>query len=137
MKRAIRRAILLIDHGSRRQEANATLLGVAELVRRQRPDVHVEIAHMELAEPNIQQGFAACVEAGAEEIVVHPYMLSPGRHATSDIPTLVAAAAERYPEVRYGVSAPLGLHPLMADVILDRVEETDLRSVDDQLPCAE
>lgn len=117
------KAILLVDHGSRLRDANEMLAEVAALVSRESPEYHVEYAHMELAEPTIDQGFDACVEAGAQEITVHPYMLSPGRHATQDIPRLVKAAAGRHPGIRYHVTAPLGLHALLAKVVLDRVRE--------------
>ena len=40
-------------------------------------------AHMELADPSIAAGFAACVQAGATDVVAFPYMLSPGKHSTS------------------------------------------------------
>ncbi len=113
-------ALLIVDHGSRREEANRMLEGVAEILRRQREDLIVEIAHMELAEPTLSQGFEKCVKQGATEIVVHPYMLSPGRHATQDIPALAEEAARHHPEVRIRVTEPLGLHEKMGEVVLER-----------------
>ena len=116
-----RYAILLIDHGSRRDEANAMLSQVATLVRQRIDDRWpVEIAHMELAEPNIQQGFSQCVESGATTVIVHPFMLAPGRHAREDIPRLVADAAQAHPEVKFIVSAPLGAHGGLAEAVVDR-----------------
>ena len=112
--------LLIVDHGSVRQEANALLEEVAALLRRQRPGLIVRIAHMELAEPSIAQGFAACVKDGATEVVVHPYMLSPGRHAIQDIPRLVAKAAEQHPEVKWRCTQPLGLHEKLGEVVLER-----------------
>src|SRR2546426_9564082 len=82
-------ALLLIDHGSRRQDANDLLPQVARMVREMSGFKIVHFAHMELAEPTIQQGFDACVAAGADELIVHPYFLSPGRHSRSDIPRMV------------------------------------------------
>lgn len=118
------KAILLIDHGSRRAEANAMLERMAELVRAEAgPDVVVRAAHMELAPPTIAEAFGACVEAGATEIVAHPYMLAPGRHAMEDIPALVEQAARAHPGVRWRLAPPLGVHPLLAKVVLARVEE--------------
>ncbi len=113
-------AILIVDHGSRRQEANDMLEGVGEIVKKQRPDLIVNIAHMELAEPSIAQGVQKCIDDGATEIVVHPYMLSPGRHATSDIPDLAAEAASNAPNVTVRVTGPLGLHDKLGEVILER-----------------
>jgi sirohydrochlorin ferrochelatase len=116
-------AILLVDHGSRLAEANDLLREVADMVRRRAPaGTIVACAHMELAPPTFQDGVEACVAAGAEEVIVHPYMLGPGRHSTLDIPRLAEEAARRHPGLRVAVSEPLGLHPRLADVVLERVE---------------
>ena len=115
------KALLLIDHGSRRAEANDMLSCMAHLVQHMAgDDVIVRFAHMELAEPSIDAGVAACVDAGATEIIAFPYMLSPGRHATSDIPQLVAGAAARYPAVSVRVTPAFGVHERLGELILSR-----------------
>jgi len=117
-----RRAIILIDHGSRRPEANAMLGAVAAALRKRVPDRVIEIAHMELAPPSLGDAVAACAAAGAREIVVHPYFLAPGAHVTRDIPEQAAAMASRHPNVSIRVSEPLGLHEGLLDAILARVD---------------
>ena len=56
-------------------------------------------------------------------MIVHPYFLLPGRHWDEDIPALAAAAARDYPGIRYLVTSPLGLHPLMAEIIRTRIDD--------------
>jgi sirohydrochlorin ferrochelatase len=115
------KAILLVDHGSVRAEANAMLETVADLVQSMvGPDVLVRYAHMEIAEPLIAAGVDSCVEAGATELIVFPYMLSPGKHSTRDIPRMVEDAARRYPNVRVRVTDAFGVHTKLAEVILER-----------------
>ena len=115
------RAYLLIDHGSRRAEANALVGEVASRLRARLGDeAVVEAAHMELAEPTIEQGFARCVEQGATMVVAHPFMLAPGRHAREDLPRMVAEAAARHGGVRFVMAAPLGSHDGVIDAVLDR-----------------
>ncbi len=116
--------IILVDHGSKRDEANALLEDVAQLFRGTADARIVEIAHMELAEPTIAQAFARCVAQGAKRVVVHPYFLAPGRHSTTDIPRLVAEAAAHHPAVAYAVTAPLGLDPRMSGIVLDRISQS-------------
>ncbi len=118
-------AILLVDHGSRRAEANAQLEEIAARVRTREPNRIVRIAHMELAPPSISDGIAACVAAGACAIVVHPFLLAPGRHTSQDIPRLVGEVAKRHPGVDVRVSHPLGAHEKLVDVILQRVIEAE------------
>jgi sirohydrochlorin ferrochelatase len=115
------KAILLIDHGSVRDEANRMLESMGELVQQVAGDqVVVKVAHMELAEPTIEQGLEACVRAGATEVIAFPYMLSPGKHSTRDIPRMVAEAAASYPEVRCTVTPAFGVHEKLAEVVLER-----------------
>ena len=114
-------SILLIDHGSRRAEANEMLACMANLVQQMVGDaVVVEHAHMELAAPDIAAGFARCVARGATEVVAFPYMLSPGKHATADIPRLVAEAASAHDGIEWRVTAAFGVHEQVAEVILLR-----------------
>ncbi len=116
--------IVLVDHGSKRDEANALLEDIAQLFRGATSAAIVEIAHMELAEPTIAQAIARCVALGARRIVVHPYFLAPGRHSTADIPRMAAEAAAAHPGLAYSVTAPLGLDLRMTDIILDRIRES-------------
>lgn len=115
------KAILLIDHGSRRSEANEMMDCMANLVQAVAgPDVVVRYAHMELCEPSISAGVRNCVEAGATELIVFPYMLSPGKHSTGDIPRMVAAAAEDFPNLDVRVTNAFGVHEKLAELILER-----------------
>lgn len=116
--------IIIVDHGSKREEANAMIRDVVSMFREVSQAAIVEPAHMELAEPDIAEAFARCVEQGAKQVVVHPYMLSPGRHSTSDIPRLVAEAAKAHPGVPYHVTAPLGVDTRIGEVIRARITET-------------
>jgi sirohydrochlorin ferrochelatase len=112
------RSILLIDHGSVRDEANHMLAGAADLLQQMVGDsVLVRYAHMELAEPTIAQGFADCVRSGATEVIAFPYMLSPGKHVTRDVPRLVAEAAREFPDVAYRVTEAFGVHEKLAELI--------------------
>src|SRR5438552_13681083 len=112
------KAVLLIDHGSVRAEANAMLADMAAVVQNVLGEsAVVRYAHMELAEPSIAQGFAACVEAGATEVIAFPYMLSPGKHSTRDIPRMVAEAAAPFPTVVYRVTEPFGIHEKLAELV--------------------
>jgi sirohydrochlorin ferrochelatase len=82
----------------------------------------VRYAHMELAEPTIAEGIASCVEAGATDVVVFPYMLSPGRHSTTDIPRMVNEVTPKYPSVRFSVTPPFGINEKLGEVILSRAQ---------------
>ncbi|MFL5544016.1 MAG: CbiX/SirB N-terminal domain-containing protein [Gemmatimonadaceae bacterium] len=115
------RGILIVDHGSQKAEANDMLRCMANLLQTMAgAEVVVRYAHMELADPDIARGFADCVKGGATEVVVFPYMLSPGRHSTTDIPRMVAQAARDFAGVTFSVTPAFGVHEKLAELILDR-----------------
>lgn len=116
-------AILLIAHGSRRQAANDDLVTVAEQIKARRPEAIVEIAYLELAEPTIPQGAGRCVSRGAGEVRMLPFFLSPGAHVVEDLEGYRSQFEQEHPGVEFVLCPPLGLHPLLIDVLLKRVEE--------------
>jgi sirohydrochlorin ferrochelatase len=112
------RALILVDHGSRRSEAHAHAEWLAEQVRARRPGLAVYVAHLELAEPSIRAAVERGVAEGARELVIHPLFLVPGRHLSEDLPAQVRAAAARHPQVSVHITEPLGTQPGLADLIL-------------------
>jgi sirohydrochlorin ferrochelatase len=118
----VKTALLLIAHGSRQPEANADLEVIAEALRLRGYDL-VEPAYLELAEPNIDEGGRCCVAAGASCVVLVPYFLSAGVHVLRDLHAARDRLSERFAGVDFRVAAPLGRHPLLADVVAQRVRE--------------
>jgi sirohydrochlorin ferrochelatase len=114
--------LLLVDHGSRRAEANAQLEDMAGRVARLRPGDVVGCCHMEIAAPDIAAGFAALVARGATRVVLLPYLLGDGRHLSADIPRLAAAAAAHHPGVAFALGAALGPHDALARLLLERAQ---------------
>jgi len=120
------RAILLVDHGSRSSKANAQLQQVASLVQRHAPGIAIAWAHMELGSPTIEQAMADLAQAGVRDVVVVPYMLAPGRHATEDVPRLVRAAARAQGGLTVRVSECLGVDDLLAQLVVERAKAAGL-----------
>lgn len=63
------------------------------------------------------------MEQGAREVLMLPYFLSAGRHVTDDLTTFREELAATHPGVAFRLCAPIGLHPLIVDVVLDRLSE--------------
>ena len=117
--------VVIVDHGSKQADSNRLLEEVVRAFTNGNADRFpiVEPAHMELAEPTIAQAYDACVARGAVEIVVSPFFLGPGRHWTEDIPALIAAAASKHPHTTWKLAPPLGNHPLIQHLLLQRIRE--------------
>jgi len=112
--------ILLIGHGSRRQSANDEIERLAERVSALEGNAFdgVVTAFLEIAEPDIQQGIARCVELGADSIVVVPYFLAAGNHVSKDIPAELDCVRAGLPHVKIELSQYLGASDAMAEMVL-------------------
>jgi sirohydrochlorin ferrochelatase len=116
-------AVLLIAHGSRRSAANDDLVQLAAAVAERSRYPIVEIAYLELAEPTISAGGAECVARGARRVLLLPWFLSAGAHVVEDLEEHRRGLSEQHPRTEFVLCPPLGLHPLMIDVVLSRLEE--------------
>lgn len=112
--------LLLVDHGSRRAEANAQLDDMAARVGRLRPGAPLATAHLDVCAPTIADGVAALLAQGVDEIAVLMYFLSAGRHVSADVPDLVRAALAARPDVRVRLGAALGPDDALAGLMLRR-----------------
>lgn len=121
MESAPRTAVLLIAHGSRRAEANADLDTLADLLRARGPWPIVRTAYLELADPQIPAGASQCVAEGAQRVLLLPYFLSAGAHVTDDLQRHRRELTEKYANIEFRLCPPLGLHPLMVEIVLDRL----------------
>ena len=127
MRDEVKRGVLVVGHGSHRREANDDVREAARRIAERGRFPLVEAAFLEIEHPNISKAFARLVEQGADEIIVHPYFLSPGRHTRGDIPIEVREAASHHPGVNYRITEPLSAHPLVIEASVERLLETIAR----------
>lgn len=119
------RGVLVVGHGSRREEANDDVRRVAGKIAARGGYPLVEAAFLEITNPNISEGFTRLVERGARHITVHPYFLSPGRHTRGDIPVEVREAAAEHPGITYTITEPLTAHDLVIQASIERIREAE------------
>lgn len=131
-----RDGVIIVDHGSRRKESNLKLEEFVAMFRGRTGYPIVEPAHMELAEPSIRDAFGLCVQQGANRVIVSPFFLFPGRHWLQDIPSLTAEAAKDHPGVPYIITAPLGHHELLVDVVDDIIKHCLRHAAGDANECS-
>ena len=114
------RHLLLVAHGSRRQASNDEVRELAARVSQRRgADFDaVTVAFLELSEPSIPAGLAACVANGAREIVLFPYFLAAGTHVVADIPEAIAEFQARHPDIVVRLTPHLGASAALPDAIL-------------------
>jgi uroporphyrin-III C-methyltransferase len=124
MKEKAIHGVLVVGHGSRRQEANDDVRDVAGRISARGGFDFVEAAFLEIEHPTVAEGFERLVERGVLDVTVHPYFLSPGRHTRGDLPLAVDTLAARFPWIRYRITEPLAAHPLVVEASIQRIRET-------------
>ncbi len=121
----MKRALIVVSHGSRREASNEEVKRLAQLLLTHQENSFddVSAAFLELAEPSIPDGIAAAIERGADEVTVLPYFLSAGRHVTQDIPAEVDKACRHKPDAVIRIAPYIGRAPEMAEIVLRLVED--------------
>ena len=120
------KALLLIAHGSRRQQSNDEVFLLAEKLKQNCADQYsiIHAGFLELAETLIPDGIKKCVDDGATSIVVLPYFLNSGRHVIEDIPEAVDATKPLYPQTEIKIASHLGASELMMDLLISSANST-------------
>ncbi|WP_338754495.1 sirohydrochlorin chelatase [Bacillus sp. FJAT-52991] len=120
------KAVLYVCHGSRVKKGREEALAFIE---QSKPFMDVpiqEACFLELAEPTIEQGFARCVEQGATEIIVFPFLLLAAGHAKKDIPLELTRVHSRFPHIHVHYAEPLGVHEAIVDILIERMKEQQI-----------
>ena len=118
-----RKAVLLLGHGSKMAEANDTLRRVAKRLKAEGGYGFVQPAFLQMESPDFQEAFARMVERGFSDITIMPYFLYMGAHVQKDLPAEVVAAEARFPGVKTQVTANLGFHDKLIDIVMERIDE--------------
>lgn len=116
-------AVIVIAHGSRRQAANEDARWIAARLAESSDYKPIEVAYLELAAPDIRTAALTCVTQGARRVLLLPYFLSAGRHVVEDLRKVCTELSQTYPGVAFELCPPLGLHPLMLQIVRDRLQE--------------
>ena len=115
-------ALVALAHGSRDPRSAASITALVEEVRSMRPDLKIERAFLDLSKPSLDTTIDR-LSRKHEEIVVVPLLLTEAYHAKVDVPSAIAAAQARHPEVRIRATPILGLEARFLEVLDLRMRE--------------
>ena len=121
-------ALITLAHGSRDPRSVATIKALTEQVACMRPDLRIETAFLDLAEPSFEQVVTRLAAEGHDEIVVVPLLFSEAYHAKFDVPAVIAAAEASHPGVRIELTDLLGLEPAVFHVLDRRLRDALARN---------
>ena len=95
--------LVLFAHGARDPRWAEPFERVRDLVVQQRPASPVELAYLELMEPDLDGAVDRLVAHGCDAITIVPLFLGPGSHLRRDLPARVDAVRARLPAIELDV----------------------------------
>jgi len=111
--------LLIVAHGSRREQSNIEMQLLAEKVAAGMPFFidDVLVAFLEFASPSISEAINSCLTRGVKEIIVLPYFLSAGNHVVKDIPDEINKMMDIWPDRKITILPHIGAVDEMPDLI--------------------
>lgn len=119
----MKKAVILLGHGSIRESANVEIRAMWVMMQEQLPGLDIRGSFVEVAEPTLEQVIGQLASENKEEIVIVPIFLTRGNHLANGIPRILEAMKEQYPEIKITLTQHLGADPLLAEIIKNRLRE--------------
>jgi sirohydrochlorin cobaltochelatase len=111
---------ILLSHGSKVKESNDASKNVLKELKKSLKNV--ELAFLELAEPDFQSAVKSLKESGVSHIKVLPLFLAPGKHVREDVPHLCEMFSKEY-EIEISVLEHIGANDGYVKLIKDILEQ--------------
>ncbi len=120
--------IVIVLHGSPSKAANNWFNFIKILSSlMERPSSDFTLAFLQFGEPNLESAIKDLIRNGIQRIVIHPLFLSPGHHVVKDIPEIIERTKKENPEIEITYTKPLGIHPKLAEIVQERLEEMGVK----------
>ncbi len=118
----MKKAVLLVGHGSKDPEGNAEFEAFAQAAG-------MRYCMLDYVEPSLPTALASLAAEGITDLAVIPYFLFAGGHVKKDIPEIINTARKQYPKMAIYLGRHLGLENALLEVCAERCGEIKGRNV--------
>jgi sirohydrochlorin ferrochelatase len=119
----MKEGIIILGHGSRREDANAEIRQFAQLLQEKNPKTDYQVAFLEFAEPSLNNAVAKLLQnSKLEKVIIMPLFLTMGTHIYRNIPDKILKIKADYPKIKFALAPHLGLDYRMMEIVQDRVK---------------
>jgi len=115
----LKKALLIIDRGSREPEVREELEDICTIVKTKAGYYYTNYCFLEVVPPFIEEGIKKCQENGADFITVMPYFLYPGVKLKDSVRQ--SARICKIQKLNLVITKPLSYHSMMTQLIIDRI----------------
>jgi len=85
----------------------------------------VVLACLEFIRPSPEQAVGGLAAQGCKGVVLTPYLLGQGKHATLELEEVLEALRAKFPQLKLHLADGLGADPRLADLVVERVHAVD------------
>ncbi|MER3407963.1 MAG: hypothetical protein C4292_04170, partial [Nitrososphaera sp.] len=117
----MKRALLLVDRGSREPEVRQEIADICALAKSKAGYDYAGYCFLEVLPPFIEEGINNCIASGAQSITVMPYFLYPGMKLKDAVRQ--SARIGRDKKLDIAIARPLSYHPSMHRLVAERVAQ--------------
>jgi len=117
----MKKALLLIDRGSKEQDVKDELHDICSMAKERGNYYFSNYAFLEVTPPYIEEGINSCVKQGAEFLTIMPYFLYPGMKQKLAVKQSEKVAHEL--GLNFAVTECLNYHSKFVEIVKDRINE--------------
>jgi sirohydrochlorin ferrochelatase len=121
-----KKALLIVDRGSREPDVRQELEEICLMAKQRTGYDYVNYSFLEVLPPFIAEGINHCIAAGASCITVMPYFLYPGMKLKDTVKQSAKISKDK--NLRLAITKALCYHPLMLQLILNRINDVKDRN---------
>src|SRR6185295_784875 len=111
------RGLILFAHGARDPSWAAPLSRLRERILALAPACNVEIAFLEIMEPDFRTAAVRLIDAGCRALSIVPIFLGQGGHVRRDLAALVAQLEREHPAIAIHCATAIGEDASVLDAI--------------------
>jgi len=116
--------VIILGHGSRREDANEEIREITAKLEEKNPEVKYRVAFLEFGQPSLVDAIEGLInKEQAEKIIIMPMFLTVGKHIHSHIPGIIAKFRTIYPRIKFAVARHLGPDWRIVEIAEDRIKE--------------
>ncbi len=132
-------AVIILGHGTRRQEASQCFFDLVARIGRRLAPVRVVPACFSCGSPTLNERVTELAGENITRIIIFPYFLLSGRHIADELPEVVQKLGDAFPQIRFDLLESMKDEPLLEAAMVSRLESyvqenegTDRSMTDDE-----
>ncbi|MDF2546270.1 MAG: hypothetical protein K0R93_1168 [Anaerosolibacter sp.] len=119
----MKKALFVLGHGSQAAEADSIFEQIVEMVKGLTSFELVGMGSLQISKPSFEEGIAALIEKGAEQVIIVPMFIFKGNHVKFDIPEKLVELKEQFSNVTFTMANHIGADERIAMIIEERAKE--------------